>query len=449
MFERVRALVSPRRGTSEFLTHTKVAKESADMSFGGRQWLLGITQRGYTTQSKKFITDIYSEKLLTPHAEMTECRRITLTNPRADSAKDTLADIILGDRITVSSEDEKTVEFFDQWMDETKFRPALKLAVRNYIAVGPGYIEMNRFISGPRRGEVGEFSEVEYPELIYKEMNPEQNKIIRYIKEVERGVEPPAGARDFTFKYTPTGEMKTIFGVEIPPEKLLHIAYGGGPYGRSPFASAINDEKVVREQKRAAAVMARFKAVPKKFVSLLNSDGTSISSIERDETLRSISNLEDFENPIVNKKVEAVDMSYGGREINMVPMMEKLEKNVTNPAIPSFYSDADATNYAVSGDQKEILFLRVGDRREEIGDVINPLLRQIAEAHGLDKNVKLKCGKVSLGTESNERKEIVEVYNAGIITLNEARQQLGLEEIPDGDEVKPQGGFGGMGIPEE
>lgn len=410
----------------------KIFKTKEQLSYQGQVWLSRLLSGKYSF-NKKLIEDIYQEKILTPHEEMRECRILYLTNSLVVAGVEILKDVIIGDKLSVETKDRKTINFFEEFFENSGFLTALTEAVENFIIVGNGYIEKIGSIANSN--QILSFKALPLPELIWKDV--ENGKLKRYILEVPHTEVNVQGVSHHTITYL--GRKHYVRGIEISPDRLIHLRYGVGAYteyGRSPIASSINDAKILREIERAYAVISRYKAVPRKIIRFTNDDGTDISNEERLELENSLNNLEDFENPIINKKVETTDLSYAGKEVNLAPVLDYLKTKQTLPLAPSFYILGQETNYAVAHDQKDLFLLRINHLRKMVANSINPILRQVALQNNLDPNIKLKFGDYSFDTEEDKVNRVIKKFQAGVISLEEARKELGYKKPKEEDTFK-------------
>ena len=404
------------------------------LSAGGQLWLSNA-MRGKGGYGSNLIEDIYDDRLLTPHEEMRECRRMYLTNALAVTSVETATRVILGDQLSVDA-NKATTNFFEEIFEETDFMVALREGIENYIQIGNGYMEKLRNI---KYGTIGEFAPVPRPECMYHDVV--KGVLQRYILEYPTSIRQK-GAQYFNIKYL--GHQKRIYGIEIPKDRLIYFKYGVGAYseyGRSPLASSVNDNKILREIERSFAIMARHKAVPKKFIRFIDQEGNDISDIERDKQINFMAETEDFENIVINRKPEIQDMGYGGREINLEPAINHLKSKATSAIAPSFYIFGNETNYAVANKQMDIFLLKINDSRfVDIGKPINRMLRAMAIENNLDRKVRIKFGRFSFMDEKDTFSEWMNRYNIGACTLDEYRLAVGMKKFKGegGDELKPK-----------
>jgi len=384
-----------------------------------------------TSGNKRFISDIYNEKTITPHEEMTECRRLYDTNGLVVSAVQTMRDFIIGDEIGVETEDNATKRFFDKFFIDSNFKHSLKIAIENMIITGNGYIELDNPASPTK------FYPIMRSEFIWLDMDTKGN-LIRYIQEIP-GSQLGLKVKHFNIKYV-YGTKRAVKGIEIPADKLIHLPYGLSRvegYGRSPLASVISDGKILREIERALALVARYKAINKKILSFEDASDSKILAIQR-----YFSNLEDFENPIINEKVELADLTP--QQVNLQSLtsyVDYLKRKITSALAPEFVIHGDAPNYATAQAQQRAFIIRINSIREMIEPTLTKILRRIAIKHKLDPLIKFKFGEFNFELREEKTKRILDMYNSGLITLNEARKELGLEQVEGADvfswETKP------------
>lgn len=412
----------------------KINTMTEQLSLGGQLWLKNTTS-GRGAFNSNILQDIYGEKLMTPHEEMLECRRFYDTNTNVVSAVNAASKIIMGNNISVEA-NKTTIRFFEEMFEETKFVDSLKESVENFKLMGNGYMEKLKNIY---TGDVGNFTAITRPANMY--LDVQNGKLIRYIFYMPENLHSK-DIKNFTITYM--GYRRTIRGIEMPPERIVHIKEGMGSYseyGRGPLASASSDSKIMREIERSWAIIAKYKAVGKKIMRFTDSEGNDISDTQRRNQIEFMRETDDYENIVVNRKVEIQDLDYGGAEVNMQPCVDHLKTKSTGALIPSFYIYADATRYQTSGDQKDIFMLQVINDRDTISRMVNPLLRKIALMNGLDIKVKLKFGKFSFMSEQENIKKLKDEWDAHAITLNEYRIAAGWSKVTEeqgGNDFKKQ-----------
>jgi len=283
-----------------------------------KDWLSHLMRGGATFGD--FLTDIYGDTVLTPHEEMWACERMFRDNAFITSSVLLLRDIILGNNLSVETDDDFTREFWEQKFVNSGYLQALGEAIENYIKCGNGYIEL---LKGLKTGLMKKAIPIARAWRIW--VIPKENGIgYDYIEQLPTGYRGE-GVKNYTVEYKGGYRKLTIRGILFKNE-IQHFKNGSTEstfYGRSLIAPAISDAKVLREIERAMAVIARYKAIPRKVINLRNPDGSNISSSERDKFIDYWNSLTDIENPVITGKViELADLSYAGSEMRFQEMIE-------------------------------------------------------------------------------------------------------------------------------
>ena len=374
----------------------------------------------------KFVTDIFKDRVLTPHEEMKEARRLYNRNAWVTSAVLTLKDMIVGDEITVETQDPALKQFMDSWMKNSGFKSAIAEVIEHALVTGNGYIEKIR----SKSGKIVKVFPVPQPEYIYIDVD-ETMQTKGYIQEY------PSKLKVWdTFTINYGGKMTTISGKYIPADKLVHVKFGMADipfYGRSPVASVINDGRILLEIERSMAVFSRFKATPKKLISFPDANDTDVEKFQK-----YWKQMDDTENLITNLKPEVYDLSYTGATADMSNIVEYLKRKMTIALAPEYLIHGEDTNRATAKEQRIMTILRIQSIREQLAQPINKLLKEVAIQYGFEADVEIKFGSFDFDTQDEKIQKATNLYNSGIITLDEARKLAGFEPLNNeiGDSFK-------------
>jgi len=221
---------------------------------------------------------------------------------------------------------------------------------------------------------------------------------------------------------------------------MVHIKLGNaawGVYGRSDIAAVLDDLRILETIERSIAVISKYKAVPKKALMIEKRDGeTPLNEKELTMLANALKNQSDFENPILNRKLEALDLSSGGADIKMDGYIDYLKRKITVSMAPEFLIHGQEVNRATSREQKQTYFLRIASKRA----MIEPTLTKALMSYVIGLNNKLliddfkfKFGEFDVVLPEEEEQRIQDRWQKGLITLKEARQLLGLEELEGTD----------------
>lgn len=423
------------------LERMKLHKERAPVQQGetlvgdypsSKAWLQSLMGGGGMTASP-FIRDIYHDTVLTPHHEMRLCQMAYYFNSYITSSVELMRDVTMGRDFRIDSEDSYTRNFLQTWADRAHFIQAAREALEGYYITGNGYIEP---LMGVTTGAPVRIEPVAHPENIW--IIP-QGESCQYLEQVPWSYQG-SNASAVTVGYgrtAPTWRQR-IRAINYGLDGLYHFKHGIGPvpmYGRSSIASSISDHKVLRELERAIAVIARYKAIPKKGINLYDVNGRPMTG-SREHIIDYLNNLSDLDNPVfTGVKLDVKDLSYTGDVAHFDTLIDYLKKKVTAAFVPSFYLHGDVTNYAVAQDQKNVWYLKIEAHRDQVGTTFNQLIEDVRLAYnsaGFDlQPAWIEFGEFDYPTKEEERVLALQQWEKGAITLNEVRARLGLPELDD------------------
>lgn len=364
----------------------------------------------------EYLKGIYNKAFRTPHNEFRECEKIYRWHPSIVAGVELFTDSILGDELSVETDDPEGKHFFENHVIP-KLKPALRQAIETMLYGGNGYIEIAR----SPRGEPLKFNAIARHERVYIDYDGRYNPT-KYVLQI-----PHANKENFPSHHVNyLAGRREIHGVDFEPNNIIHLKSGVSSipiYGRSGLASAIDTGKILRELERDMAVIARYKSVGKKIITMKNPDGTTISDQEKKKAQEAIKNAQDFENITINKDAEIKDLEYGGEFHDMQPALDYLGRKLTRVLVPGFYMHGDVTRYAIAKEQKASFDMRVGAKRDIIRSDVDSIFKEIAEFRGYDTDVTVSFGEYSVPTRDDLRDD----WKAGYMTLNEIREAIGLE----------------------
>jgi len=400
-----------------------------------------------------FGSDVFNEEEMTPHTEMYRVREMIDNNAFVASALSTYQNIFLGDQLTVETNDDRTREWFNnEWLPKSGLVDAMSNGgVQHYKGFGNAYYHVKR---GQATGMPKEVELIARPEDMWIRKNPD-GSVKDYILEVDRGVQGSEvdnqEVQNYVLGYGGY-EKESVFGVQYDKDEIIHVRQGlhqVRPYGRSDLASASSDEKIMREIERSYAVIARHKQVPKKifsFSQVQQGEEMPINSEDWEDDIKPrINNLKDSDNMLLNGlKVDSTDYNYSGQDIKMQDTIDYLKRKITAPLGPQALIHGDMTTNAVSNDQLAVFFQEVRADRQAHMHAFKPLLREVAEkapVNGLSQDLSLGMGDLELDTEQGKKQQALEQWNKGVLTLEEVRSKLELDEDELPDEFRGQAPF--------
>lgn len=367
----------------------------------------------------KFISDIYKERVLYPHEEMAIAKKAFRYNAYVASAVTMRGRFITGGSIKVQSEDKGTENYLNQQLIETGLGSYADQLGTDITAGGNFYCERIY-----KDGQIRYYEYIPYYERMYADLDMGTGIVKQWLQEIP---EKLYGIKYDTITYF--GDRKrTVKGRLIEKNKLFQIKLGVAEipcYGRGAVCSVINDVEILLEIERAMAVIARYKAIPRKLIMLDRADDVN-GGKNAAYYSQQISQLADEENPIVPELMQVADLSYNGKDLNTQPILDYLKKKITVALAPSYILHGDETNYAVSHDQKESWILTFNTERDIIAKQIKTELQILANSQGKPiKDFEVVFGDFDLGQYQYRNEQAEQLYNAGLITLNEAREMIG------------------------
>ena len=375
--------------------------------------------------------DVFEEQYIDLHTEMDGAVWIYKNFPSVTNSVEIFTDAVLGDHLSVETDDEETRIYFENH-ELPKLKKSLREAVENCVITGNGYIEVLRTSIGiplkykpiPRSQDMYIGFSAGYDVDFYVYEMP------GYKKEHEKDKE------GYTVLLE-NGRQKTVYGIRFEPDEIIHLSYGVSElpvYGRSALASGYNIAKIMKEVLRNIAVISRYKSVAQHFITPKEPDGTEMAPNVLGKIIDEVKRLKPSQNLVSDKNFEITSLAYTGKHESMDAFIQYMDKQISNTLAPSFYTHGDVTNYAVAKEQKATYYLKIQAFRDQICEPINKIFKEIAKAKKLDENVKIDFGQFDFQTFEDERREILEKWRAGLITMGEAQEELGYprdEELGD------------------
>lgn len=377
-----------------------------------------------------FIQDIYNEEHLTPHEKMRHIRHIRETNLFIEKGINDVANLLLGKDQKIVCDDEDIQRFYnEQFIEDSKLIDTMRICAMDFLSFGNYYFEKKR---GIKTGKPRRVVNLAHPEWIWRQMKGD--KIISYIQEMPEKLAKGEGLQRYRVGYGKYWK-RDVYGVKYSTDRVYDGAMGQATvpfYGRSPLASAINDHKILKEIERNMAINSRYKSIPKKIISLYGPDGQPLSGKDYLKTLRDWQSLNDYQNFVTNGKEFTIeDLDYAGNTPNYENMIDYFKRKLTSSLAPEFYMHGETTRYSVSHDQKTTFYLCIESWRQQFIQPFNQFLEDHAKAWNLNVRPVIQLGAFDFETDDERKQKALESFNAGILTVDETREMLGLEAAED------------------
>lgn len=379
-----------------------------------------------STWDSKFVENIYRDRIMYPHEEMKAAKKAVERNAYLQAASRTRGNFITGGHIGVNSDDKATQEYFDKRIKQTGLNLMTEFIGGDSVVVGNFYAE--RIIEN---GQIITYQYINTPERMFH-VTDNAELITGFFLEIPE-VNSPEKTTFTTIPYY-GDRRKSVKGKAISKDSIFFIRFGQSQlptYGRGLVCTVTNDFEILLEVERSIAVISRYKAIPKKLIQIMQTDGGTAKMAEWLGNM--LSNLEDYENPISPYELKVDDLSYSGKEPNWTPIVDYLKKKLTISLAPSFMMHGEETNYAVSRDQKAGFMIEIESNRKSIGHQIKKELLYMARLEGFrPKEFDVVFGDYDLGQNDEHKQNVIQLFNGGLITRNEARDLL---DLPTDDEA--------------
>lgn len=393
----------------------------------------------YFSVGFKYAEDMYSQTTLTIHQEKAKCKKAVQDNTFLKKGLQQLMNVVFGDKPGIYSKNEILTGYAKRWQHFSGYMPGLKAACKQAVITGDGYL---RKIKGDKGSY--KYINIENSEDIYIDWNYDENRPNRYIERVyytearAKNIKTPQ-YKTFTLN-TPLG-TETINGIEYSADEIIHIKFDEniwGIYGRGAPACALDDIDILNQMERSAAIIAKYKAVPRK---LLFPDTNKEEEVMNDKALMKVkkvlTNLRDYESPMVGTKFSALNLTDGGQALDLTPYFDYFKRKISIVLSPEFIVHGELVNRSTGVEQKQMFYLDVCAIRSDFEGVIEESTNE-----GLTSSLKVLEGKgvtvpkaafyfefgeydVELRTDKTER--LQKEWNDGMIRLNEYREEMGYE----------------------
>jgi len=396
----------------------------------------------------------------TPNYEMDKAIDAYQNRTQISSGVNQMAMFILGDKISFTSKDQKSVEWMDKWYKQRK-RTFNKVARRYTIetlvtgnpALEPAFLKTKE--GGLKLDNV---YSVQDGSRIYVNNNKKDYPYYDYIYKVPmraRGTNfKGRNVEQFRLSYITGDSFKTtwIWGIGYTKEELWvdQVGYSrDGLYGRGIVMCAIDDLDVLTQIIQNYATIARYRAIGKKIFTVTGEDGEPGEPEDMEYLRKELNDSRDRDHIIFNKKTEMKDLSYTGQQENMDFQANFLRQNIGSATVPNYMTPWAGTITYATANKSSVPFELVIKNYQEIittawNDWIIGALR--INNPNLADDLSFKFGEISLETLDEKITNMVELYDRNVITQNELRKYIGWREVDGGDfykkDLAPEDNFG-------
>lgn len=393
--------------------------------------------------TNKFRLSLDKEAIKTPHWVMNKVLNMLENRPSVMNGLRQHVRFLLND-IEFESEDEKTQEFANEWLEQ---RFILKKELFKFtmmlIGLGNSYLEPQylKYTNGSKK--LNTFLCFPDPSLVYKNLNPKEDESDYWIIEVPLDVRSYNG---FSPSFYPIYYMRgsrifrnMVYGIPRHKDSLLQFTTGWSrtnDYGWGLLSSAVDNDDVLEEILKNWALIAKFRSLGKKIIGFYNDNGESVDPGEIDAIHEQLAGLEEEDSLLVNKKFVSEDLSFTGNDNMMNQEADFLRRDTGASLTPNFMTPwSQDSSYATASESKVPFSLELSATQEELRDILDSVITKqlLEENNWLSKDLHIKLPDPQLYSKETLFNMMNQLYNMRACTFNELRESIGLTTVEGGD----------------
>jgi SPP1 gp7 family putative phage head morphogenesis protein len=398
----------------------------------------------------KFEVGLFDDVSLTPHEEMDRCIAMFERRPMVNSGVKQFARFVLGKNPHFSSEDPKTEQFLNEWM---KLRPTLKThmfeAVQMALVTGNCYFEnvVGKDVTGKQFFDG--VTHVDDPSRVYRYLQARDASeywVYKIPREMQLFQHPISGEPmkplQFPINYTVGSRIlrEMVYGIPVHRDKIKHMKFGwsrDGIYGRGFLASALDDNEVMSEIIKSMALIARYKSIGTKIISLFNDDG-EVRPEDIKQFREDLQGHKIEENIVLNKKHQVSSLSNAGEYDSMQREIDFLRKDIYTGIIPTYLTPwGGDTKYSNAVELKIPFAMEISSVQDDFVQFFNELILKPLRSQypWLAEDASLVLEATDMETRADKMAYATNLFLNNVITLNELRNMAGLEPMKSGGDV--------------
>lgn len=370
-----------------------------------------------------FITDVYKENILYPTEEMKMARKVYDYNAFVQSATDWFVSFLVSEGFYIESKKEELRLFLENYLDNSNLRNLQDEIFGDLIKYGNFYA----YRTTRKNGATLYYERIIFPESVYHSLDNKGN-VDFYVVELPTEMQH-TGTGDYYDIKQIGNRTKTIYGIKYEKDEILHLKIGQASiasYGRGLLATIVNDNSIMFQLERAMAVIARYKSISRK-AFIVKDTPENTQNLEEQ-----IKSLEDFQNLITNIEFEVLDMSHDAGNVNFQPIIDYIKRKITVALAPEYAVHGESVNRSTSDDQLIGYKMKALKFRHPIKNKLEKEVKAYLHQSSFSGRFELAMGDIDAGETEKRKEEIRQQWNDGLITLNEAREEL---ELPPDEEV--------------
>lgn len=395
----------------------------------------------------KFDTSVFKDQIRYPNWEMDQCLKIYSDRPQVNSGIKQYCRFILGEEVKAVSEDEKSQDFLQKWIDQRK---NLMQEIFNFtimtVVTGNGYLEPTYTKAKNGVAIIDNLFNVPDPSRIYYNLDNKKTDDEFWLFEVPIEVKMfPFQGEEYKPKFYRVNYIRgsilfqrLVYAIPVHKSKLLHCKIGwsrDGIYGRSFLASAIDDAEILFEILKNLAIISRTRALNTKLISIgTENDRATIEDMNKLDF--DLKNRKESEHILINKPVSELNMSHQGRYDKMDSSIDFLRKDISSGLVPNFITPwNNEINRATAGETKIPFQMELNSYKENILQFLSDtVVDSLRKAYSfLAEDLRFEFGIIDLTSTEEKMAYAQAMFRDNVMTMNEYRLAAGYDRVDGGD----------------
>lgn len=393
--------------------------------------------------TNKFRLTLDKEAIKFPHYVMNKVLNMLESRPSVRNGLRQHVRFLLKD-LQFESEDEKTQVFANEWMEQ---RYILKKELFKFtellMACGTSYLEP-QYVKQAKGGvKINTYYCFPDPSLVYKNLSDNVADENYWLIEVPLDVRSYNGKTPQFFPvYYMRGSnifRRMVYAIPKHKDELIQATIGWSrtnDYGWGLLSAAVDSDDILEEITKNWALVAKFRSLGKKIIGFFNDNGESVDPNEIDSIRQQLSQLEEEDSLLVNKKFVSEDLTFTGNDNMMNSEVMELKKEIGASLTPNYMTPwSQDSSYATAQESKVPFSMELEATQEELKDLFNNIIvKDLREENNwLSDDLSIKLPNPELYSRETLFNMMSQLYNMRVCTFNELRQSAGLVTVEGGD----------------
>lgn len=392
--------------------------------------------------TNKFRLTLDKEAVKTPHYIMSKVLNMLESRPSVRNGLRQHVRFILKD-IMFRSEDDKSQVYANEWLNQrNKLKKELFKFTELLIACGTSYLEpeYDKYTNGSKK--LNTLHCFPDPSIVYKNLAASSEEDY-WIIEVPLDVRSYGGQTPSHFPvYYMRGSYvfrRMVYGIPRHKNSLIQVTTGWSrtnDYGWGLLSSAVDNDDILEEIIKNWSLIAKFRSLGKKIIGFYNDNGESVDPTEIDNIKQELSELEEEDSLLVNKKFVSEPLTFTGDDNMMDEQVSNLKKEIGSSLTPNYMTPwSQDSSYATAQESKVPFSLELESTQEELVDNFNEIIisRLKEEINWLADDLTFELPKPELYSRETLFQMFTQLYNMRACTFNELRKSAGLSVVEGGD----------------